>query len=366
MNMSNDNRYMQMCLDLAEKGYGSVHPNPMVGAVLVKEGEVIATGFHKRFGGAHAELDCLRKAGQAARGGSLYVNLEPCVHHGKTPPCAEAIIAAGVREVIVAMKDPNAMVNGRGLAALRKAGIRVRSGVMRKAAQKLNERFIWSHTRGLPYVGLKWAQSLDGFVADSAGRSKWITGKDARRYAHHLRSGYHAVMVGAGTVRKDDPQLTVRHVSGRDPVRIILDAKLAVTGKEKVFRHTKGRTILVTSPRHLRTPGKIVRRLLARGVEVIGLDGPLPFPPARVLRLLAAEGITSILIEGGPMTIRRFFDAQAFNVYHVFIRSALLGGGMPALPGKRPVRLVKLGRTSGTDLLMFRDGDLLVEGGPHR
>ncbi len=362
--MTSDERYMHQCLDLAAGGYGWVHPNPMVGAVLVRKGQVLATGFHKKFGGPHAEQDCLRKAGDAARGSTLYVNLEPCIHHGKTPPCVDAIIRAGVREVVVAMKDPNPLVAGRGLAALRKAGIVVRTGTMRREAAALNERFTWWHTMGIPYVGLKWAQSLDGFVADTSGRSKWITGEDARRYAHYLRSGYDGLLVGAGTVIADDPRLTVRHLSGRDPVRIVLDGALRVTGNEKVFRHRTGRTILLTSTAKVRSAGPVVMRLLAHGIDIVGIDGRPPFPPRQVLKVLAAEGIASLLVEGGPRTLGRFFNERAFNMYHAFVRASLLGGGKTALGTRRDVGMRSLERTKGRNVLLFRNGDMLVEGGP--
>ncbi len=361
--MKHDPGVMQHCFELAAKGHGRVNPNPMVGAVLVQAGEVIATGHHKRYGGPHAERNCLRTAGQKAKGGTLYVNLEPCIHHGKTPPCVEAIVNAGVSNVVVAMKDPNPRVSGRGIAALRKAGISVSTGLLRSEAQKLNEKFVWWHTEGLPFVGIKWAQSLDGYVADSAGRSQWITGEGARRYAHYLRAGYDALLVGAGTVLKDDPRLTVRHVEGNDPVRVILDGKLRVSGTEKVFRQRKGRTIVLTAAKNIRGPRAAVRRMMAHGVEVLGLPGGMSISPHLALRILGSEGITSVLVEGGPTTIRRFYDAGMYNIYHVFVRSGLLGGGMPALPIARRTDLKGLRKTRGTDLLMFSDGDFLVEGG---
>lgn len=364
--MTHDTHHMERCLELAQKGYGWVHPNPLVGAVLVKRGRVIAEGFHRRFGGPHAERECLDRAGHQARGATMYVNLEPCIHHGKTPPCVDAIIGSGVREVVIAMRDPNSVVNGRGISALRRAGIRVRTGVMRNQARILNDRFVWWHLQGVPYVGLKWAQTLEGYIADSRGRSKWITGEDARRYAHVLRSGYDAVLVGAGTVLADDPRLTVRHVAGRDPVRIVLDARLRVTGDEKIFRHRNGRTLVVTSSAKVRAAGRRVRTLLSRGVEVIGMDGGGAFPPAGILRVLAAEGIASILVEGGPDTIQRFFEAGVFNAYHVFVRASLLGGGKRALAMPRPTSLTSLAKTEGRDVMLFRNGDMLVEGGPSR
>ena len=355
---------MRRCLTLGARGYGQVHPNPLVGCVIVKDGEIVGQGYHRTFGGPHAEVGALAEAGRRARGSTLYVNLEPCAHHGKTPPCAEAIVAAGVEEVIIGVKDPNRLVSGKGIAVLKKAGVRVRTSVLREESEALNERFLTFHRTGRPFVGVKWAQSIDGRAIDAAGRSQWLTGTASRTAAHRLRSGYDACLVGANTILRDDPQLTVRLVRGRNPLRVVVDGNLRVTGRERVFDGTV-RTIVLTDRRKLNTPSAAVRRLIRSGVTVLGLDrGPL-IGPAALLSALAGEGITSILVEGGPTTISRFVAAQRVNKFHVFVGPLLLGGGTAALElGRKPYLVRSPLRFRQTALTPLADGGVLLEGYP--
>src|SRR5882724_9875474 len=234
-----DEQFMRRALALARRGLGQTSPNPAVGAVLVKNGRVIGEGWHKRAGGPHAEVFALR--GVNARGATLYVTMEPCRTWGKTPPCTEAIIAAGVKRVVVAALDPNPKHNGRGLRVLRRAGIRVESGLLADEATAMNEAFNKWITTGMPLVTAKAAMSLDGKIATRTGDSKWITSEAARREAHKLRACVDAIMVGANTVTRDDPQLTVRHGQrGRQPLRVVVDAKGRTSIKAKVFRNTPG------------------------------------------------------------------------------------------------------------------------------
>jgi diaminohydroxyphosphoribosylaminopyrimidine deaminase/5-amino-6-(5-phosphoribosylamino)uracil reductase len=361
MSAFDDRLLMRRTLALASKGTGVVHPNPLVGCVIVKDGTIVAEGWHRRFGGPHAEVEALRTAGPRAKGATLYVNLEPCAHHGKTPPCTEAIVAAGVREVVVAVRDPHRLVAGRGMAELKRAGLQVRMGVEREAAEALNERFLTFHRTGTPFVGLKWAQSLDGRSVDHRGRSKWITGEEARGEVHRLRGMYDACLVGAGTIQRDDPRLTVRTSKGRDPVRVVLDGRLRVTGRERVFDGSV-RTILLTDRKHLAGPNRIIRRLLASGTEVLGLPSTKGMAPDHVLAALAGEGITSVLVEGGPSTISRFLQSRQFHKIHAFMGPMILGGGGASVSLARPFGLGTAVRMSNVSTRFFADGTVLIEG----
>ena len=215
MKTLNERVLMQRCLEIARNGAGKVSPNPMVGCVIFRHGKIVGEGFHQQFGGPHAEIIALLHAGKNARGATLFVNLEPCAHFGKTPPCADAIVQSGISKVVIASKDPNPLVSGKGIRRLREVGIRVELGILRKEAELLNEKFFKCMTTGLPFVGIKLAQTLDGRIADAAGKSKWLTSEVTRKEVHRLRSEYDAVMVGASTVLKDDPELTVPTCEGK-------------------------------------------------------------------------------------------------------------------------------------------------------
>ena len=224
--MDADERYMRLALDLAAQGEGGTSPNPLVGAVLVKDGEIVGTGYHKKAGTSHAEVIALEEAGVEARGATLYVTLEPCAHTGKTPPCTERIIAAGVCKVVAAMLDPNPLVNGKGMQRLRLAGIIVKDGVLENKARKINESFIKYITTKRPFVMMKSAMTLDGKIATRTKASRWISNEDSRELGHRLRHYYDAIMIGSGTVMADDPRLTTRlPEGGRNPLRIILDSQ---------------------------------------------------------------------------------------------------------------------------------------------
>ena len=223
-----DRKYMERALQLAEKARGRTSPNPMVGALLVKNGRVVGEGYHHAVGCDHAEIVAIKKAKKNSAGATLYVSLEPCCHIGKTRPCTEAIIRANIRKVVYAVKDPDPRVSGRGARTLKKAGLEVVGGILKKQARLLNEQFFGYHETGRPYVILKYAQSLDGRIATKSGDSKWITGPQARKFAHHLRADVDAVLVGSETVRQDDPALTVRHVPGTNPYRVIVTSSMKI------------------------------------------------------------------------------------------------------------------------------------------
>lgn len=326
-----DARHMLLALDLARKGLGTTSPNPMVGAVIVKAGKIVGQGWHHRAGEAHAEALTLRMAGKKARGATLYVTLEPCVHHGHTPPCLEAILGAGIKEVVCAIKDPNPLVNGRGIAGLKKAGVNVRLGLLEGEARSLNEAYIKFITLGRPFVTLKAAMSLDGRIAAPNGESHWISGDESLRFAHELRRRADAVLVGIGTVMADDPQLTVRLVkkgAKKGPLRIVLDSHLAIPEKARILKEQdQSRTIVATTP-----PGGSsakAEKLRAMGVEVWELRkdvrGLVSFP--HLLRRLREEGVTSLLVEGGSRVAAAALKAGAVDKICAVVTPMLLGGG---------------------------------------
>jgi len=323
-----DEAYLERAFELAERGRYGVSPNPMVGAVVVRGGRVIGEGAHRRAGGPHAEVSALRRSGGRTRGAQLYLTLEPCVHHGRTPPCAPAVIASGVSRVVVAARDPNPRVAGRGIAALRRAGIAVvlAPARWRRRADELNEKFAVWITRGRPYVLAKWAQTLDGRIASAAGESRWITGPEARRRALALREEHDAVLAGAGTVEADDPRLTRRLGWNRAVPhwRIVLDGRLRTSPEAKVFRGP-GRRAVATA---VSLDDPRARRLRARGVDVWSLPakrgGGVDLPA--LLERLAALGIASLMVEGGARTLWEFFSAGLVDGVAVFVAPRVLGG----------------------------------------
>ncbi len=342
MTRRTDRDYMFECLRLAEKGRGSVSPNPLVGALVVKKGAIIGRGFHRRFGGAHAEIAAIRACRRSPRGATLYVNLEPCDHHGKTAPCTETIIRSGISRVVVGMRDPNPLVSGKGLRRLRKAGVRIEQGLLREESRLLNEAYSRHITTGLPLVTLKIAQSVDGAVSDSSGESRWITGEAARTDTHRRRSRTDCVLVGAGTIISDDPLLTVRNVRGPQPVRIVLDGLLRVTPAAKIFRSAgKFPTVLVTTERAFIRRQRTIRELVKKGVTFMVFPGGRGgfIPPGDLLIALGRRGITSVLVEGGPETWGAFLNAGRADRLVVYIAPMLLGGERRAFATLTPARL---------------------------
>lgn len=327
-----DESYMSHAIALAARGRGWVSPNPLVGAVLVRSGRVIGQGYHRRFGGPHAEVEALREATGSLRDATLYVSLEPCCHQGKTPPCTRRILEAGVGRVVVGVLDPNPLMRGKGVEELRAAGVEVRVGVLEDRCRALNRVFFHWMENGLPWVTLKWAQSLDGRIATRSGDSKWISSDLSRKRAHALRAQHDALLVGAGTVRRDDPQLTVRHVRGRDPVRVVLASDLGIPMDAKVLRlepGDKGCWVACVEPvEHGR-----VRALEERGARVLicprdqtgGVD--LLF----LLRELGKAGISSVLVEGGASTVTSFLRAGSVQRVVCFVAPILLGDGLGAV-----------------------------------
>ena len=318
--------FMAAALALARKGAGWTSPNPAVGAVVVRQGRVVGAGYHRRAGAAHAEVEALRQAGRRARGSTVYVTLEPCNHAGRTPPCCEAILAAGVRRVVAAMRDPNPITNGRGLARLRRAGIEVITGVLEAEAHRLNEPFHKAMTSTLPFVIAKIGQSLDGKIATTTGASRWITSPASRRAAHRWRARVDAILIGATTARRDDPALTVRGVRHRPgrPVKVIVDTHLRLPlGARCVSAASPAKTIIATAVRQ----GAKRAALLARGVEVLSLParrGRVPLRP--LLRRLLRADIQSVLLEGGGELLASALAERLVDRI-VFVVAPLLIGG---------------------------------------
>ena len=300
--MSVDEKWMRRVLALAKKGIGQVHPNPMVGSVLVQSGRVVGEGYHRKFGQAHAEVEAIRRArergSEGARGSTLYVNLEPCAHWGKTPPCADAIIRAGITRVVAAMKDPNPLVSGKGLARLRKNGVSVRVGVLQQEALRLNHDFVARMKGPLPRIILKVACSLDGRTATVTGESKWITSFRSRGAGHRLRAAVDAVGVGANTIRRDDPTLTA-HGKGKNPIRIVFAGRRALPKRAQVFDGA--------------APTWVIRN--AQGQRNL----------IRALRDLGRSGIRTLLVEGGPKLQNSFLEAGVVDEAIYFIAPMIIG-----------------------------------------
>ena len=330
-----DLRWMARALTLASKGLGRTSPNPMVGAVIVRDGEIVGEGFHPQAGEPHAEVFALREAGARAKGATAYVSLEPCNHHGRTPPCTEALIAAGVARVVVAATDPNPLVSGRGLDRLAIAGVAVASGLLEAESRRLNEAFERWITTGRPFVTVKLATSLDGRIAAQTGRSQWITGAPARAQVHRLRAHADAVLVGSGTALADDPRLTARDVPGpwHPPLRIVVDSALRVPPRAKLFDPAAPGGALVATA--LPEDAPAARALIARGVTVWslpGADGRVDL--AALLERLGARDpapVTSLLVEGGGVLAGALLRAGLVDKLVTHVAPLVIGGdGKPA------------------------------------
>jgi len=331
---------MQRALDLAERGMGETNPNPMVGCVIVKEGRVVGEGWHRRAGGPHAEVGALRAAGAAARGSTVYVNLEPCAHQGRTPPCAPELVRAGVRRVVSAIRDPHEVVAGRGFAVLRRSGLAVSTGVLAQRATLLNERFLVAAGQRRPFVLLKAALTLDGRIATAGGESKWITSPSQRRAARALRRLHDAVAVGISTVLADDPLLLPSPRLRRPLVRVVFDSRLRLPPGSRLVRSAARNPVWVV------TASDDVRRrrpLEAAGVRVLRAatraGSRVSLPAA--LRMLRRERLWSVMVEGGSALLGGLLAARLFDQVALFRAPLLLGGrdGLPAFGGPNPRRL---------------------------
>ncbi len=331
-----DDRHMLEAIAEARKGLGRTSPNPAVGAVVVRDGRVVGRGWHRRAGEAHAEVVALAAAGGLARGATLYSTLEPCDHQGRTPPCTRAILAAGIGRVVIGSDDPNPLVSGRGVRRLRQAGVEVVRGVARTGCDALNAEWFHFITSGRPHVVLKAALTADGKIASGSGDARWITGPEARKRVHALRSAADAILVGAGTVRSDDPHLTARLPGARSPLRVVLDGRLDVSPSSHVFDPVQPGALVVTAAR---ADAKAAVRLARRGVDLLelpGRRGRVALPA--LLAALARRGIVRLLVEGGPDVHGQFLEAELWDRLLLFVAPKILGASgkpWPALSGGR-------------------------------
>ncbi len=368
--MGEDETYMRLALQLARKGLGKTSPNPMVGAVVVRRGEIVGKGYHHRAGGPHAEILALSQAGEKARGATLYLNLEPCDHFGRTPPCTRAILESGIKRVVAGMKDPNPLVSGKGVARLRRAGVKIELGILHEECDALNVAFRKFITTRTPFIVLKAAMSLDGKIATRSGDSRWISSERSRELVHLLRSQYDAVVVGIGTVLKDDPLLNVRLTGKkikRHPLRVIVDSRLRLPFHSRIVRTAREFPTLVVTTRSARA-GKM-KRLEELGVEVAILRRGRESQVS--LKLLAKElgrrGVLTALLEGGPTLNARALQEKIVDRFLIFVAPKIIGGE------KAP------GMIGGTGAHRLRDAwsleilnvrrlgpDLLIEGEPLR
>jgi diaminohydroxyphosphoribosylaminopyrimidine deaminase/5-amino-6-(5-phosphoribosylamino)uracil reductase len=336
-----DEHFMKMALDLAKKGEGFTAPNPMVGAIIVKEGRVVGKGYHHAAGKAHAEVNAIDDAGDLARGATLYVTLEPCNHTGRTPPCTEKILSAGIKRVVVAMHDPNPDVEGGGINYLTQRGITVKTGVCEKQAERLNEVFIKYVKTNRPFTIIKCAATLDGRIATRTGDSRWVTGEESRKFVHRIRHAVDAIMVGINTVEKDDPSLTTRlenltgGLKGLDPVRIVLDTHLKIFEDAKLFRlDSDSDTIIITGPSVPEDKKGRIKQLGAKIIESPVKDGLIDLD--MLMDRLGELGITSLLIEGGSRVIASALSAGIVEKIFFFFAPKILGGddGVPICQGQ--------------------------------
>jgi diaminohydroxyphosphoribosylaminopyrimidine deaminase / 5-amino-6-(5-phosphoribosylamino)uracil reductase len=354
-------RWMARAIALARQGLGRTSPNPAVGAVVVKNGRVVGEGWTRPAGGPHAEIVALRQAGRGAQGATLYVTLEPCAHHGRTPPCTQAVIAAEIARVVVGVGDPNPRVRGRGLRALAAAGIVVNTGILAEEAGAVSAWFRHYIVRGRPYVLLKLAASIDGRIATARGESRWISGPAARRWVHELRNQVDAVMVGSGTVLADDPALTCRMRGGRDPLRVVVDGRLRISPRARIVRQRSRAATLIAVTAS--APPARARALARAGAEVMVVPGRRgKVLLAALLRELAARGVVSVLIEGGGELAAAALRAQLVDRLLVVTAPMVIGGdGRPMLGSLGLGRLANAPRI--VDERMSRLGpDLLREG----
>jgi diaminohydroxyphosphoribosylaminopyrimidine deaminase/5-amino-6-(5-phosphoribosylamino)uracil reductase len=356
-----DERYMDLACRLACRGRGKTKPNPMVGALLVRGEQVIGAGYHRKAGGPHAEVVAIDGATADPRGATLYVNLEPCAHHGRTPPCVELILQRKIRRVVIGTKDTHPKVNGRSIVLLKSKGVEVTCGVLEERCRRLNETFFKSVETGKPFVTMKAAVTLDGKIASARGRSQWISCPASRKRVHRLRNTVDAVMVGIGTVLEDDPRLTVRGIPGAtNPARVVLDSRLRIPLSARVLE-PEAETVLATTQR---APKRKIHALEKRGVrvEVFAPDRKGRVPLGMVLRRLAGKGVQHVLLEGGSGLYTTALEAKEVDKLMLFIAPLLLGGAeAPGLFGGKGLPSPERGRWLHSLQCRRSDRDLLLE-----
>lgn len=315
-----DEIFLKETLRLAQRGAGWTSPNPMVGTVIVKKGKIIGWGYHKKIGNPHAEIEALNSSRGSIKGATLYVNLEPCIHYGKTPPCVKQIIIAGITRVVCSTIDPNPKVNGMGIKKLKEAGINVEVGILEHEARKLNEAFFTFHEKKRPFVALKFAASLDGKIATKTGDSKWITNEEARDFARQLRGNYQAVLVGIGTITADNPHLGARQKGKREPLRIILDGTLKIPLDSLVLRDSN---VLIVTTNKSDKEKKL--KLMNKDIDILEFKSE-KISISEVLEELYKREIISVLVEGGGSVLGSFADAKMADKVYAFHAPIIIGG----------------------------------------
>ncbi len=347
--------FMKRALSLAKKGEGETSPNPLVGAVVVKNNKLVSEAFHKKSGLPHAESIALEMAGPKAKGATLYLNLEPCCHFGRTPPCVDKVIAAGIKRVVIAIKDPNPLVNGKSIRKLKKNNIEVLTGVCREEAEGVNEVFLKNMKKKLPFVAVKAAQSLDGKITTASGQSKWITAPESRTFSRKLRDKYDAVLVGANTLKKDNPKLDGLK---KTPYKIVISSKLNLPADSYFFKNSFGNSIVFTS---LNQKGK--NKLPNKAKVFFSRENKAGFLLKNILKNLYQMGIVSVFVEGGSYTLGRFFEQKLVDKVYFFISPKILGGkaaltsvgadGAKSIKKSIEVKRLKIRRIKNKDILIW-------------
>jgi diaminohydroxyphosphoribosylaminopyrimidine deaminase/5-amino-6-(5-phosphoribosylamino)uracil reductase len=354
----NDEHYMKMALALAKKGVPLASPNPLVGAVIVRKGRIIGKGWHRCCGENHAEINAIENATESVRGSTLYLNLEPCSHHGRTPPCADRIVSEKPARVVIGTADPNPLVSGRGIARLRKSGIETCVGILEQQCRDLNEVFFKYIRTCTPFVTLKFAQSIDGKIATATGHSRWISSEQSRVYAHRLRRSHDAILVGAGTVEKDDPELTCRLVRGQDPLRIVLDSKLRMPLNARILQdQDRAKTVVFTTPVYDR---KKMAGLMDRGIESHVIGGGRGVDLSAVLEQLGKRQVSSLLVEGGAEVLTSFIRERLADRIIIISAPKIFGKGTDAI-GDLMVKTVDQAIPLAVRKISRSGGDILVD-----
>jgi diaminohydroxyphosphoribosylaminopyrimidine deaminase/5-amino-6-(5-phosphoribosylamino)uracil reductase len=358
--MNQDDHFMKLAINLARKGRGCVSPNPMVGAVIVKKDRIIGSGYHRAFGGNHAETNAIANAGGNVAGATLYITLEPCCHRGKTPPCVDAIIAHKISRVVIGTIDSNPLVSCQGISRLQGNGIEVETGVLADECRNLNEAFFHFMETGMPFVTVKYAQTLDGRIATASGQSQWISSGSSLKFAHQLRAEHDAILVGCKTVIKDDPELTVRRVRGRNPLRVIVDSHLKLSSQSKVFRETAlASTLIATTVKKDHVNAK---KFIGSGVEILTVprDKNGHVDLKKLFTLLAKKNISSVLVEGGSHIITSILRQNLAQRMVVVIAPKIIGKGIEAV-GDLDISRLESAKKIRVQKVLRRGDDIIID-----
>jgi diaminohydroxyphosphoribosylaminopyrimidine deaminase/5-amino-6-(5-phosphoribosylamino)uracil reductase len=355
----NDEYYMKLALGLARKGLGWVSPNPMVGAVIVKNGRIIGKGYHQRFGGNHAEINAIKKAGNNVIGSTMYVTLEPCCHEGKTPPCVNSIIQNKIARVVIGSIDSNPMVSCKGIDLLTNCGIEVKTGILEKECRELNETFFHYMETGMPFIAVKYAQTIDGRIATSTGNSQWISSPSSLKFAHRLRATHDAILIGSGTVEKDNPELTVRLVRGKNPLRVIVDSGLNISPKAKVLNPSVAPTLIATT----KTSADVrFKKLVESGIDVVSVaaekNGNVSLK--KLFAILAKRNISSVLIEGGSQIITSVMKDNLACRLVTIIAPKIIGKGIEAV-GELNIRDLQKAKQLSIQKVSRLGADIIID-----